>query len=116
MSQNDKNIQANEVRYWQNAVKLPSFRELVAAKKKLLVPMVLAYFGVFMGMTLLAGYAKEFMAQKVSGAFNVAYLLVLGCYFMCWIMAVIYVRIANRDFDVMAGRALYELAQTRVQA
>lgn len=116
MNPNDQSIEAKEVRYWQNAVNLPAFRELVAAKKKLLVPMVLTYFGLFMGMTLLAGYAKEFMTQKISGAFNIAYLLVLSAYFICWIMGVIYVRIANRDFDVMAFRAVRELAQTREQA
>ena len=106
MSPNDQGTSARDAKYWKNAVSLPAFRELMAAKKKLLVPMVLMYFGLFMGMTLLAGYAKEFMTQKISGAFNVAYLLVLGCYFMCWIMAVIYVRVANRDFDAMASRAV----------
>ncbi len=116
MSSYDQSIAARDAKYWQNAVDLPAFRELMAAKKKLLVPMVLMYFGLFMGMTLLAGYAKGFMTQKISGAFNTAYLLVLCCYFMCWIMGVIYVRIANRDFDVMASRAVHELAHGRGQA
>ncbi len=109
----DALLAARDARYWQDAVNLPSFRELIQAKKKLLVPMVLVYFGAFMGMTLLAGYGKEFMTQKISGAFNMAYLLVLGCYFMCWILGLIYVRIANRDFDAMASSAIKELRATR---
>ncbi|WP_395057663.1 DUF485 domain-containing protein [Polaromonas sp.] len=109
-------LAARDARYWQEAVDLPSFRELMKAKKKLLVPMVLLYFGAFMGMTLLAGYGGNFMTQKISGAFNMAYLLVLGCYFMCWILGLVYVRIANRDFDAMAARAIEELKNTRRQA
>jgi uncharacterized membrane protein (DUF485 family) len=116
MSSNDQSIATRDARYWQNAVNLPAFRELMVAKKKLLVPMVLMYFGLFMGMTLLAGYAKDFMTQKISGAFNMAYLLVLCSYFMCWIMGVIYVRIANRDFDAMASRAIDELLYPKGQA
>ncbi len=116
MSPNDQSLAGRDPEYWQKAVNLPSFRELIAAKKKLLIPMVLMYFGLFMGMTLLAGYGKEFMTQKVAGSFNVAYLLVLGCYIMCWVMGLIYVRVANRDFDAMAARAVSDLAHTRGQA
>lgn len=117
MSSINQSLAARETQYWRDAVKLPAFRELIAAKKKLLVPMVLMYFGLFMGVTLLAGYAKEFMAQKVNGAFNVAYLLVLGCYFMCWVMGLLYVKVANRDFDALALRAVKELKKTtEVQA
>lgn len=109
MTPDNLGLPARDAGYWRDAVDLPSFRALIQAKKKLLVPMVLIYFGTFMSMTLLAGYGKEFMTQKVSGAFNMAYLLVLGCYLMCWVMGVIYVRVANRDFDAMAGKAITDL-------
>ena len=116
MSPNDQRMTGEDPEYWQKAVNLPSFRELIAAKKKLLMPMVLMYFSLFMGMTLLAGYGKEFMTQKVVGSFNMAYLLVLGCYIMCWVMGVIYVRVANRDFDALATRAISDLNYTKGQA
>lgn len=109
MSPNDPGLAARDAQYWRDAVDLPSFRALIQAKKALLVPMVLVYFGAFMGMTLLAGYGKGFMTQKVTGAFNMAYLLVLACYVMCWVMGVLYVRVANRDFDVMAAQAIADL-------
>lgn len=105
-------VAAGDARYWQDAVDLPAFRELMAAKKKLLVPMVLTYLGFFIGVTLLAGYAKAFMAIKIAGAFNMAYLLVLLIYVMCWIIGVAYVRVANRDFDALAARAVNELPAT----
>lgn len=116
MTLDNPGLAARDARYWQNAVNLPSFRELIQAKKKLLLPMVLIYFGTFMGMTLLAGYGKDFMTQKVSGAFNMAYLLVLGCYIMCWVMGVVYVRLANRDFDAMAAKAIADLKNSKEPA
>ena len=58
MKPDSPGIEAAEARYWHDAVALPGFRALIAAKKTLLVPMVLLYFGLFMGTTLLAGYAK----------------------------------------------------------
>ncbi len=116
MSPNDQNAAGKDPQYWQKAVNLPSFRELIAAKKKILVPMVLVYFGLFMGMTLLAGYGKEFMSQKITGSFNMAYLLVLCGYLMCWVMGIVYVRIANRDFDALAARAISDLNHTKDKA
>ena len=94
---------------WQKAVTLPSFRHLIQQKKKLLIPMVVIYLTVFMGMTLLAGFARDFMTQKVFGAINMGYLLVFLCYLMCWVMGVVYVRIANSDFDLMAVAAIADL-------
>lgn len=94
---------------WQQAVQLPSFKHLIQQKKKVLVPMVFIYLAVFMGTALMAGFARDFMAQKVWGAFNVGYLLVLGCYLMCWAMGMVYVRIANRDFDPLAAAAVADL-------
>ena len=110
MEPNSPGLEAAEARYWHDAVSLPTFRALIAAKKRLLVPMVLAYFAFFTTITLLAGYAKPLMTTRVLGSFNVAYLLVVIMYVLCWIMAVRYVKVANRDFDAMAADAIAELA------
>jgi uncharacterized membrane protein (DUF485 family) len=41
------------------------------------------------------------MATKVFGVVNIAYLFALSQFFMAWIVALLYVRAANR-FDAMA--------------
>lgn len=101
--------------YWQEAVAQPSFRALLHAKSRTLVPMGVLFLVCFLGVTLLAGFAKNFMAQKVLGAFNMGYLLVLSCYLLCWALALIYVRIADRKFDALSAQAVAELVALRGQ-
>lgn len=116
MNRNNLGTDVVDAGAWQEAVRLPAFRELIDAKKRLLVPMTLIYFLVFIGTTLLAGYAKPFMTTKVVGSFNVAYLLVVGIYVMCWVMAMIYVKVANRDFDRLAAKAIEQRAAMKAIA
>lgn len=94
---------------WTEATRDPSFRALMSAKTRFLVPVVAIYLGFYLGVALLAGFAREFMAQSVIGALNVGYLLILAIYAMAWIIALIYVRVANRSFDPKAEQALTAL-------
>jgi uncharacterized membrane protein (DUF485 family) len=45
------------------------------------------------------------MAQRVIGPINVGYFLILSVYVMVWILAIAYVRVANRSFDPKVVRA-----------
>jgi uncharacterized membrane protein (DUF485 family) len=49
------------------------------------------------------------MAQRALGPINVGYLLILATYVMAWIVALVYVRVANRSFDPKADRAIEAL-------
>jgi uncharacterized membrane protein (DUF485 family) len=96
-------------RYWNDAVSSDAFAALTATKVRCIAPLLLLSFGFIIGMTLLAGYAKDFMAQKVFGAFNVGYLMILLTYLLCWLLSVIYVRTANRVFEVQSAEAIAAL-------
>ena len=79
---------------------------LIAAKVAFLAPMTIIYFVSYIGLTVLAGFAKSFLALKVIGAVNVGFLLIAGNYVLAWLLAIIYVHVANTMFDPMVERAL----------
>lgn len=99
--------------YWDEAVASDSFRELLQTKTRLVLPLLLTSFCFVIATTLLAGFAKGFMAHKVIGAFNMGYLLVLATYVVCWSVAVIYVRGANAKFDAQSAVAITALPARR---
>jgi uncharacterized membrane protein (DUF485 family) len=82
-----------------------SLRELVAAKLKYLVPMTITYMVGYIGLTVLAGFAKGLMRTQVVGAFNLGFFLIAVNYVLSWVLAILYVRVANRVFDPLVRKA-----------
>jgi uncharacterized membrane protein (DUF485 family) len=101
---------------WAEAARQPSFRELVSTKVRFLVPLVIFYLVFYLAVTVLAGFAPGFMSQRAVGPINVGYLLILATYVMAWIVALVYVRIANRSFDPKADRAIDDLHARKDEA
>ena len=87
------------------AVQLMSFRALVSVKIRVVAPLLGLSLLFILGTALLAGCDRPLMAQKVAGAFNVGYLLVLLLYGLSWAAACIYVHAANNRFDAQAALA-----------
>jgi uncharacterized membrane protein (DUF485 family) len=59
----------------------------------------------YFGFILLAGYAEDFMGDSVYEGLTVGYVLALTQFLMVWVLAGVYLRKANRDFDPLARRA-----------
>ena len=78
---------------------------LVTAKVAFVAPMTMIFVVSYIGLTALAGFAKGFLALKVIGAVNVGFMLIAGNYVLAWLLAIIYVHVANTTFDPMAERA-----------
>ena len=91
---------------WAAVVREPSFRELMSVKTRFIVSVTALALTFYLGVNVLAGFAPEFMSQRVVGALNVGYLLILALYVMTWAIALIYVRVANRTFDPKAADAV----------
>lgn len=85
-----------------------NFRALLQAKRRIIGSLLAVTLGFFIGMTLLAGYAKEFMTTKLVGSFNVGYGLILAAYAICWVGALLYVRAANITFDEKTALVIKE--------
>jgi uncharacterized membrane protein (DUF485 family) len=97
-----------DVADWDRIAALEDFKQLLAAKRRFIVPATVFFIAYYFALPILVGYAPELMARKVLGVVNVAYLFALSQFFMAWVLAVLYVRAAGR-FDAMAQSILARL-------
>ena len=83
---------------WDQVAASREFQDLMATKKIFIVPAFIFFVLYYFLLPVLVGYAPHFMATKVVGAVNLAYLFALSQFFVAWIIAALYVRAAD-DFD-----------------
>ena len=83
---------------WDRVAESHEFKDLMATKKIFIVPAFIFFLVYYFLLPVLVGYAPQFMAQKIWGNVNLAYLFALSQFFMAWIIAGLYVR-ASDDFD-----------------
>jgi uncharacterized membrane protein (DUF485 family) len=86
-----------DVADWDRIAALPEFKSLLAA--------TVFFIAYYFALPLSVGYAPQWMAKKVFGVVNVAYLFALSQFVVAWLLAVLYVRAASR-FDAMARAVL----------
>lgn len=79
-----------------------SIRTLIAEKLAYVVPMTIIFMVGYIGLTILAGFAKGLLGLKVIGSLNLGFVLIIANYLMSWTLAIIYVRVANNLFDPLA--------------
>ena len=92
-----------DVADWQRVAALDEFKGLLAAKRRFIVPATIFFIVYYFALPVLVGYAPRWMATKVFGVVNVAYLFALSQFFVAWLVAALYVRAAGR-FDELARR------------
>ena len=84
-------------------------RELIAEKLKYLVPMTIIFMVGYIGLTILAGFAKDLMGTRVVGSVNLGFVLIALNYVLSWVLAIVYGRIAAEKFDPLAAKAASEI-------
>jgi uncharacterized membrane protein (DUF485 family) len=89
-------------RHPRSVLQSDAFRRLMSVKRRTIVPLLGPSLLYTLTVALLAGYAPGVMALKVVGSFTLGYLLVLGVYVVCWLVSVIYVWMANKNFESLA--------------
>jgi uncharacterized membrane protein (DUF485 family) len=90
---------------WAGAARTPEFKELVRRRRSFVVP-VLAFVAIwYFGFIALAGYAPDFMGERLIDGFTVGYALALTQFVMTWFLGWLYLRRSNRVFDPLAKRA-----------
>ena len=87
-----------------------SVKQLIAEKLKYLVPMTIIFMVVYIGLTILAGFARDLLGIKVIGSVNLGYVLIAFNYLLSWVLAIVYGRIAADRFDPLAARAAMEIS------
>ena len=90
---------------WIAAERSPEFRELIARKRRFVVPATIFFLGWYLGFIALAGYAPDFMGESIYEGFTVGYALALSQFVMTWVLGWMYVGRADDEFDGLAERA-----------
>jgi uncharacterized membrane protein (DUF485 family) len=86
---------------WDRIADTQESKDLMATKKVFVIPAFVFFLAYYFLLPVLVGYAPQFMAIKVIGNVNLAYLFALSQFFMAWTIAGLYVK-ASDDFDKLA--------------
>ena len=90
---------------WSGAERSPEFQELVRTRRSFVIPCLAFVFVWYFGFIALAGYAPDFMGERIVGGLTVGYVLALSQFVMTWVLAGLYLRRAERVFDPLAEKA-----------
>jgi uncharacterized membrane protein (DUF485 family) len=82
----------------------PEFQELVRKRRSFVLPATIFFLAYYMGFILLCGYAEDFMASSVYEGLTVGYCLALTQFVMVFVLGIMYLRRADRDYDPLAQR------------
>jgi len=96
---------------WDRIAVSQQFKDLMATKKIFIIPAFVFFVVYYFALPILVGYAPQFMATKVIGEVNLAYLFALSQFFMAWTIAGLYVKAAG-NFDRLA-KDIIEQAEKR---
>jgi uncharacterized membrane protein (DUF485 family) len=96
---------------WQRIEASPEFRQLVAEKRRFILPATVFFIVYYFALPVLVGYFPALMETRVIGKINLAYLFALSQFFMAWALMWMYVRRARR-YDVMAGQIVGKVRRT----
>lgn len=90
---------------WKAAERSPEFRELIAARRRFVVPATVFFLTWYIGFILLAGYAADFMGSSVYQGLTVGYCLALTQFVMVGVLGLMYLRRAQDVYDPLAAKA-----------
>jgi uncharacterized membrane protein (DUF485 family) len=95
---------------WERIERSPEFQELERRRRSFVLPATIFFLAYYMGFILLAGYAKDFMAGSVYEGLTVGYCLALTQFVMVFVLGIMYLRKADREYDPLAQRVV-EMAE-----
>ena len=97
---------------WDRIAQSADYRRMMAAKRTFVVTATLFFLIYYFTLPVMVGYWPELMKREVIGVVNVAYLFAFSQFFMTWILAYLYMRIARR-FDLMTEKILADTRAAR---
>ena len=90
---------------WEGLAARPAFAELLAAKRRFIVPATIFFLVYYMTLPVLIGYFPEMMKRPFIGKVNGAYAFAFSQFLMTFIVAWVYMRRA-RKWDAMEHELL----------
>ena len=91
---------------WNAVEQSPEFGELVAARRRFVLPATIFFLAWYIGFILLAGYAPDFMAESVYQGLTVGYCLALTQFVMVFTLGYMYLRRSDRVYDPLAAKVV----------
>ena len=91
---------------WKAVEQSPEFEELIAARRRFVLPATIFYLAWYIGFILLAGYAPDFMAESVYEGLTVGYCLALTQFVMVFTLGYLYLRRAETVYDPLARKVV----------
>ena len=85
---------------WETLAKMPAFHELLAAKRRFIVPATVFFLLYYMALPVMIGYFPELMKKPFIGKVNGAYAFAFSQFLMTFILAGFYMRTAKK-WDAM---------------
>jgi uncharacterized membrane protein (DUF485 family) len=101
---------------WERAERSPEFQELIAAKRRFVIPATVFFLAWYLGFILLAGYASDFMGESVYEGLTVGYCLALTQFVMVFSLGIWYLKKSDKEFDPLAARAAARAVETAEEA
>lgn len=100
---------------WIEGIESAEFKTLIDAKQRSIVPMIVIYVVSYIGLSVLAGFARDLLGTKVVGALNLGFVLIAGNYVMSWLLAVVYARVSVNRHDPLV-KVVIDKAHARGRA
>jgi uncharacterized membrane protein (DUF485 family) len=91
---------------WNAVEQSPEFKELIAARRRFVLPATIFFLAWYIGFVLLAGYAPDFMADSVYEGLTVGYCLALTQFVMVFTLGYLYLRRADTVYDPLAAKVI----------
>ena len=91
---------------WRSIEESAEFRELVAARRRFVLPATIFFLSWYIGFILLAGYAPDFMKRSMYEGLTVGYCLALTQFVMVFSLGIMYLRRSERTYDPLAERVV----------
>jgi uncharacterized membrane protein (DUF485 family) len=91
---------------WEAIERSPEFQELVARRRRFVVPGTVFFLSWYLGFILLCAYAPDFMGESVYEGLTVGYCLALTQFAMVFILGLWYLSKSDKEFDPLAAKAI----------
>ena len=88
------------------------FQGLKRTLRRFIFPATIGFLAWYLLYVLMSAYARDFMATKLFGNINVAYVFGLLQFVSTFVIAFIYSRYADKHFDPTADRIRHRLEGT----
>ncbi len=95
---------------WDAVEQSPEFKELVAARRRFVLPATIFFLAWYIGFILLTGYAPDFMSESVYEGLTVGYCLALTQFVMVFTLGYMYLRRADKVYDPLAATVVQKAA------